>query len=124
MSRLFLLCLPLCVGGIYAAPVKANDYPTQARVEFVMGCMERHGGQNYNNMYGCICAIDKVAAQLPYAQYSHAETMSVMIRTPGERGGAFRDAPGARKEVKALKKAIEQAETSCIVKDAGKASTK
>ena len=102
-----------------AGTATANDFPTQARVEYVLSCMDRNGGQNYDTLYACVCAVDKIAAKMTYDEYSHAQTMSVMIRTPGERGGAFRDAPGARKEVRGLKSIQKEAEASCIVKKAG-----
>jgi hypothetical protein len=107
----FIACLIVPTIGF-----AANDYPTQARVEYVLGCMNERGGQTYDNLYGCICSIDKIAAKLPYKDYVEAETFSVMVRTPGEQGGAFRDAPGARKSVKELKKIRETAESSCFVK--------
>ncbi len=91
-----------------------NDFPTQARVEFVLGCMQSHGGQSYDTLYPCVCVIDKIAEQMTYDAYVHADTMSVMITTPGERGGAFRDAPGARKEVKDLRRIREAAEKACF----------
>ncbi len=91
----------------------ANDFPTQARVEFVLGCMEDHGGQSYDTLYPCVCVIDKIAERMTYKEYEHADTMSVMITTPGERGGAFRDAPGARKEVRNLRRIREEAERVC-----------
>lgn len=93
-----------------------NDYPTQARVEYVLGCMNERGGQTYDTLYGCVCSIDKIAAQLPYHDYVEAETFSVMTRTPGEQGGAFRDAPGARETVKEFKKIRKKAESSCFIK--------
>ena len=95
--------------------VSANDFPTQARVEYVLGCMKSHGGQSYNTLYPCICAIDKIAEAMPYQEYEKAQTLSVMIKTPGERGGAFRDAPGARKMVKNFKKLNEDVEKMCWV---------
>ena len=107
---------------LWAASVAANDFPTQARVEYVLSCMERAGGQSYDTLYPCICAIDKIAAEMKYADYTHAETMSVMIRTPGEKGGAFRDAPGARKEVRSIKQISEAAEASCFVRKQGTAA--
>lgn len=94
---------------------ETNDFPTQARVEYVLGCMEGHGGQSYNTLYPCVCAIDKIAEAMPYKAYENAQTMSVMIRTPGEKGGAFRDAPGARKMVKNFKQVNEDVEKLCWV---------
>ncbi|MGF1645258.1 MAG: hypothetical protein ACFCUJ_16590 [Thiotrichales bacterium] len=94
----------------------ANDFPTQARVEFVLGCMDRQGGQSYENMYGCVCAIDKIASMMSHERYVQADTLAVMIETPGERGGAFRDAPGARGLVREYKATLKSAEEKCFVK--------
>jgi len=77
--------------------------------------MNKHGGENYDTLYPCVCAIDRIAEQLPYERYVHSETMSYMIRTPGERGGAFRDAPGARKEVRTFARVRHEAEQACFV---------
>jgi hypothetical protein len=109
---------PSIIATCFLCPtlVLANDFPTQARVEYVLGCMEIHGGQSYDTLYPCVCSIDKIASKLTYAQYTEAETFTVMFKTPGERGGAFRDAPGARDLVKGLKKAQEEAKSSCFVK--------
>lgn len=106
-----LLCLILLLGST----AHANDFPTSARVEFVLGCMDRHGGQNYNTMYSCVCSIDRIAAAFPFKRYEFAQTMSIMIRTPGEKGGAFRDAPGARKLVKEYNTLLKSTEASCFV---------
>ena len=107
----------LLVGSLaFPALPSANDYPTQARVEYVLACMEAHGGQSYDTLYPCVCSIDKIAARLPYKKYTEAETFGVMIRTPGERGGAFRDAPGARDMVKKFVEIKQSAEDSCFVK--------
>ena len=94
----------------------ANDFPTQARVEFVLSCMDERGGQSYNSMYPCICAIDRIAAQMPYREYTAAETLSFLYSTPGERGGFFRDAaPRSRKRIKAFQALREEAEAACFV---------
>ena len=107
--------LPCCLLLLCTAP-QANDFPTEARVEFVIDCMNKKGEQSYNTLYPCVCTIDKIASGMPYQKYEYAQTMSVMIRTPGERGGAFRDAPGARKLVKEYNALLKSAEDSCIVK--------
>jgi hypothetical protein len=113
-----LLCVLLC----FPMTTSANDYPTQARVEYVLGCMNERGGQSYDTLYGCVCSIDKIAEGLPYERYVEAETFGVMVKTPGERGGAFRDAPGARGLLKQFAKLKESAETSCFVKRVGATS--
>jgi len=95
----------------------AGDFPTQARVEYVLGCMDIYGGQSYDTLYGCVCAIDKIDAQYTYAEYTAAEVLTFLRSTPGERGGVFRDAaPNSRERVKRLAKSIEAAESTCFMR--------
>lgn len=94
---------------------QSEPYPTLDRVEFVVGCMNIRGGQNYTNMYGCVCMIDKIAEAVPYKLYIDAITLGVMMKTPGERGGAFRDAPGARKLTKGYDEVVAEAERKCFI---------
>ena len=110
LSSIALLSVVLC-----PLVSMANDFPTQARVEYVLGCMEKNGGQSYNTLYPCVCAIDKIAEAMPYKVYEEAQTLSVMIKTPGEKGGAFRDAPGARDLVKSFKKLNQDIKKMCWV---------
>lgn len=96
---------------IVTKPPQTNDYPTQERVEYVFGCMKRYGGDNYNTMYGCVCAIDKIATQITFNDFIKVQTLSVIINTPGEKGGAFRDIEGGRESIrnfKAFTQAVEQ----------------
>lgn len=93
-----------------ATPKDSNDFPTQARVEYVMQCMAERGGQNLDNMYHCVCAVDKIASQMNFQDYSESLTFTYMFDTPGERGGEFRDPPRSkelRDKLKAAKKAAE-----------------
>jgi hypothetical protein len=110
----------LAVGALASLSVMtsavANDFPTQARVEFVLSCMDERGGQSYNSFYPCICAIDKIASKMPYREYTAAETLSFLYGTPGERGGFFRDAaPRSRKRIKAFQALRAEAEAACFV---------
>ena len=96
--------------------VAANDFPTQARVEFVLSCMGERGGQSYNTLYPCICVVDRIASQMPYREYTASEMLSFLFSTPGERGGVFRDAtPRSRKRIKTLQALREEAEAACFV---------
>ena len=94
----------------------ANDFPTQARVEFVLGCMGERGGQSYDTLYPCVCIVDRIASKMPYREYTAAEMLSFLYSTPGERGGFFRDAaPGSRKRIKMLQAVRQEAEAACFV---------
>ena len=113
---LFVLTVALLSALSAMTSAVANDFPTQARVEFVLSCMDARGGQSYNSLYPCICAVDRIASQMPYREYTAAETLSFLYSTPGERGGFFRDAaPRSRKRIKAFQALRVEAEAACFV---------
>ncbi len=121
---LFLTCAAMAFSAD-AAPRRAapkhntNDFPTQARVEYVMQCMAEHGGQNLDNMYHCVCAVDKIASRMGYQEYSEALTFTYMYDTPGEKGGEFRDPPKSKELRDKLKAAKKEAEECFPAKPAG-----
>lgn len=125
-SRLLgALALTYCALGNSLADttVPTNDYPTQARVEYVFGCMNKYGGENYDHMYGCVCAIDKIAEKIPYANFVATSTLAVMSKTSGERAAAFRDAGGGRDAIKAFETFLADTETNCGLKKKKKAAS-
>jgi hypothetical protein len=93
-----------------------NDFPTQARVEFVLGCMSEQGGQSYDTLYRCVCLVDKVAAEMSYKEFSEAQVFSQLRSTPGERGGVFRDPDQAGALVEKLEGAIARGKAECFVR--------
>jgi hypothetical protein len=60
-----------------------NDYPTAARAEYVFACMTSNG-QTQEALNRCSCAIDTIAAAVPYDAYVKAETI---LRMRHEGGG-------------------------------------
>lgn len=93
----------------------ANDFPTQARVEFVLSCMSERGGQSYDTLYPCVCIIDSIAEQMTYAEFAEAQVFRQLRSTAGERGGLFRDPEQAETLTEKLETAITQAESRCVV---------
>jgi len=106
----------LLASVFYAGGALSNDFPTQARVEYVIGCMNRLGAQIYENMYACSCSIDKIAATISYQKYVEATTLGVLIKTPGEKGGAFRDVPDAREFIGSVRDLEKSTLDSCTIK--------
>ena len=98
-----------------SATAFANDFPTQARVEYVLRCMDANGGQSYDTLYACVCAIDKIADSFSYEEFAEAETFALMRSTPGEQGGVFRDPDRARALQKRYQEVVSGAEQSCLV---------
>jgi len=62
MSMRYLLLLILCVAPF----AHANDFPTRARVEFVLACMRDSKEPPQESMYKCSCAIDAIADKVRY----------------------------------------------------------
>lgn len=89
-----------------------NDFPTLARVEYVLRCMDYHGGQVYENMYSCVCSIDRIATEFSYDEFLRAEVLAQLRTTPGERGGLFRER--GRELVEKYLEVTEAAENSCF----------
>ena len=59
-----------------------NDYPTEARADYVFACMNSNGGTR-EALHRCSCAIDVIATILPFSANEKAETVLRMQRTPG-----------------------------------------
>ncbi|HEX3989898.1 MAG TPA: hypothetical protein VHX39_01870 [Acetobacteraceae bacterium] len=109
------LVLTLC-GSIFAHGAHAEDnagYPTATRAEFVFACMATNG-ETQDALQRCSCAIDVVAAALPYDQYEKAETVLRMRRSAGGYlGQEFRAAP-TNKIVRDLEESEAEAEVRCF----------
>ena len=109
------LLLALCVlpGVQSGRAADSNDYPTAARAEFVFACMATNGG-NQETLQRCSCAIDVIAAVLPYDNYEKAETVMRMRRSAGGYLGAeFRSAL-TNGIVRDLDEAQAEAEIRCF----------
>jgi hypothetical protein len=119
MTRLLTLAL-LCAPCLAAAPGRAtgqdlplNDYPTEARADYVFGCMAVNG-QTQVALRQCSCAIDIIATILDYESYVAAETVLTMRQTSGERATLFRDTAPANSFVADLRRAEAEAEIICF----------
>ncbi|MBV0892108.1 hypothetical protein KTN05_09615 [Paracoccus sp. Z118] len=105
-----LLALPP-TAGLSADLV--NDYPTEARAEYVFGCMAANG-QSQDVLRRCACSIDQIATILPFDDYVAAETVMRMRQGGGERGALFRGTPAARDVLAELRRAQAEAEMICF----------
>ena len=90
-----------------------NDYPTNARADYVFVCMAANG-QTREMLERCSCAIDQIAEILPYDDYVKAETVLAMRQTPGERAGIFRQGIAVNDIVANFRRAEAEAEILCF----------
>ncbi|MGH7927283.1 MAG: hypothetical protein ACREQV_05775 [Candidatus Binatia bacterium] len=104
----------LAVAAFAPLSAHANDFPTQARVEYVLRCMDYHGERVYENLYACVCSIDTIATRFSYDEYVEAEVFAQLRSTPGERGGVFRDPDAAKQLADKYVEVTEAAEESCF----------
>lgn len=112
MKRLAILGLFLA-GPVAAQPMLTNDYPTNARAEYVFTCMAVNG-QNRQVLDRCSCAIDQISEVLSFEDYVAAETVLRMKQTTGSRAGMFRSMPQMDAIVAELRRAEAEAEILCF----------
>jgi hypothetical protein len=93
----------------------ANDYPTSARADYVLGCMAANGNTR-EALMKCSCSIDAIAKQVPYATYEQAETALSLQAGGGVGGrvGLFRDPPELKKAIEDLRRAQADANLQCF----------
>ncbi|HYE50020.1 MAG TPA: hypothetical protein VEB20_10560 [Azospirillaceae bacterium] len=99
-----------------AAPV-ANDYPTQARVDYVLGCMATNGNTR-EAVRKCSCSIDFIAGEISYADYTAVETAMAMQNMPGDRGSMMRDAGWIKDLLDRFRQAQVAADLECFARTA------
>jgi len=91
----------------------ANDYPTAARADYVIGCLAANGFKR-ELLDKCACGIDTIADLMSYDDYEKASTiLSMQQGGLGERGGLFRDTPIAKEELQKLHEAEAQVNLRC-----------
>lgn len=108
----------LCAGSVQAQnatpiPTGYNDYPTEARADYVFACMVTNG-QTREMLTRCSCSIDVIATILPYEDYISAETVLSMRQTAGEKVAIFRHAHFTNTVVADLRRAQAEAEIRCF----------
>ena len=77
-----LLTLALIACGTSALAAELNDYPTEARADYVFACMKTHGDTQLA-LRQCSCSIDVIATLLSYDRYVAAQTVLSLSQVPG-----------------------------------------
>jgi hypothetical protein len=108
------ICALAALGTVNAARADdVNDYPTNARVEYVFGCMKANG-ETRQSIDSCSCSIDVLASLLPFDRYVTAETVLSMSQVRGNLGGQFRSSEQANSALNDLRRAQAEAEVRCF----------
>jgi hypothetical protein len=112
MKRLVAAAVGLLAPVIVA---HANDFETLERVDYVLTCMKREGGQTVDNLYACSCEIDAIAAQMPFEEYNDSRTWETYRKMPGEKGEMFRESKGGKQAAEKLDTLRKEARKRCFV---------
>lgn len=96
-----------------ASAQAVNDYPTEARVEYVLACMATNG-ESPDALRRCSCSIDNIATVLPYERYVAAETVLRMQQVSGDRAAMFRQGAMMDAVTADLRRAEAEAEILCF----------
>lgn len=110
--RIALLALALAVPTVAGAQV-VNDFPTEARADYVFGCMKSNG-ETQEVLSRCSCSIDVIATIIPYSRYEEASTFISMGLVTGEKGVLFRTSEESRAAIGDLRRAQAEAEIRCF----------
>ena len=105
-----LAALPLAA----LAQTSPNDYPTSERVVYVQACMRDNPGPHYEMLNKCSCAIDRIAAEVPFDDFVSMSTASNANSIGGERGSYIRDSDGLQKQIRAYRALQAKAKKSCM----------
>lgn len=99
------------------APAFANDFPTTARVEFVLDCMKNSKSPPNEMVYKCSCAVDNIASKVKYDAWVNLSTVALGTTIAGERGGVIRDMKDGRKLISNYRDLQSQAKHACFIND-------
>jgi hypothetical protein len=117
LPRSALLLCVLWPAVALAQPSPANDFPTRARVEFVLECMRSSKASPQESMYKCSCAIDDIAARVAYSTWVDLSTVANATTIAGERGGVMRDLKDGRKLISSFRDLQADAKKRCFLNE-------
>ena len=100
-----------------SAVAHANDFPTADRVLYVQECIRQNPGPYFEMVNKCSCAVDGLAAEVNYEEYSTMTTISNGMTIGGERGGAIRDVPTLQPELKKYRELQTKVKKACFIND-------
>ena len=93
-----------------------NTYPTLERVNYVLDCMDRHGGPRIEHLTSCSCEIDEIADKVTLDEFTDANIYVQNKDTPGDKGAVFHDMKFAKDAFDKLEDSRKAAEKVCWVK--------
>jgi hypothetical protein len=113
MGAIGALAASLTVLAASAHAADLNDYPTEARADYVFACMKTNG-DTQEALHQCSCSIDVIASILPYERYVTAQTVLSLSQVEGRFGAMFRGPEPTKAAVNDLRRAQAESEVRCF----------
>ena len=99
--------------AVARAAADTNDYPTEARADYVFVCLKTNG-ETQEMLRRCSCSINVIASLLPYDRYVAAQTVASMNQVQGQIGTMFRASQQTKAMLNDLRRAQAEAEIRCF----------
>ncbi len=115
-SALVAAGLAAGIGAAAQSAPTAAGYPTADRVVFVQACMrDNPNGGHYEMVNKCSCALDTIARQLSFEEFTTMETATNANSIGGERGSYIRDTDELQKLIRKYRGIKADAFKACFV---------
>jgi hypothetical protein len=95
--------------------VRGNDFPTLARVEYVLECIGETPGPRHEVLYKCVCAVDRVAEAVPYDRWVDLSTFFKAQPMAGERGAYVRERADIQSQLKSYRELQARVRKACFI---------
>jgi hypothetical protein len=115
LPALLVAALSGCATAPAPAPAPVSHYPTPERVVFVQACLRDHPGGYYEMLNKCSCAIDAIARELSFEDYTSMSTATNANSIGGERGSYIRDAEGLQGDIRKFRQLTAKAKKGCFI---------
>ncbi len=104
------------LGSVAAGlPAWAHDYPTVDRVLYVQDCMNSHPGPFYEMVNKCSCALDALAREVSFDDFTSMMTVTRAMSIGGERGNTIRDTEPLQAQAKRFRELQSKAQSGCVL---------
>jgi hypothetical protein len=94
---------------------QANDFPTVDRVLYVQECIRDNPGPYYEMINKCSCALDRVASEVKFADFTNMSTVVKATSIGGERGGTLRDNETVKPQIARYRDLQAKARKACFI---------
>jgi hypothetical protein len=110
LRHLLPAALLACSGSLLA-----NDFPTVDRVLYVQECVRANPGPHFEMVNKCSCALDALALEISFDEYTTMATIANGMSIGGERGNAIRDVASLAPLLKRFRELQTKVKSGCFI---------